>query len=179
MENALHIAAVWAHILGVALYVGPQAFLAFAWIPASRGIADRATRARAMRTVTERFGYISAVGLGLILIAGTYLISTWRDYHGIPEDASFVDYRYGVLFIIKMSILVVMLAVVGLHTFWVGRKQLELHEELARGEDVTEGELRSTRRLSVFLSTLGLILTLVIMVLGASMSSAEFSLQPS
>ena len=34
VENFLHIFFIWLHILGVALFVGPQFFLAFAWVPA-------------------------------------------------------------------------------------------------------------------------------------------------
>ena len=62
MDNTLHIIAVWTHILGIALFVGPQFFLAFAWVPASRGISDLPTRTRAMRTITRRFAWIGGTG---------------------------------------------------------------------------------------------------------------------
>jgi uncharacterized membrane protein len=177
LDNFLHITAVWVHILGIALFVGPQFFLAFAWVPASRQIADLATRARAMRTITRRFGYIGGIGLVLILVAGTYLIATWRDFYGYPDDAGFTDVRYGVIFIIKMSVLIVMLVLVGLHMFWAGPRQLALMEAQARGEAVEPEQMRRLRMMSMTLSIAGLVLTLAIMVMGVSLSTTEYSFQ--
>jgi uncharacterized membrane protein len=177
MDNFLHISALWLHVLGIALFVGPQFFLAFAWVPASRQIADLKTRATTMRTMTRRFGYIGGIGLLLIIIAGTYLIMTWRDFYSYPDDASFTDIRYGVIFIIKMSVLIVMLILVGLHMFWAGPKQLALMEAQARGEAVADAEVRRMRKISMALSISGLVLTLAIMVMGVSLSTTEYSFQ--
>lgn len=177
MENTLHVTAIWLHILGIALFVGPQFFLAFAWVPASRGISDLPTRLGAMRTVTRRFGYIGGIGLALILIAGTYLIATWRDYYAIEEEAGFMSLRYGVIFTVKMTVLLVMLAVVGFHTFVTGPRLVRRLEAQANGEAVSDAELRGLRMQSMALSILGLVLTLVIMVMGASMTTYKFSLQ--
>ena len=177
MDNFLHISALWLHVLGIALFVGPQFFLAFAWVPASRQIADLQTRAQAMRTITKRFGYIGGIGLLLIVIAGTYLIMTWRDFYSYPDDAGFTDIRYGVIFIVKMSVLLVMLVLVGLHMFWAGPKQLALMEAQARGETVDAQDLRRARMTSMFLSIAGLLLTLAIMVMGVSLSTTEYSFQ--
>ncbi len=177
MENGIRILMVWLHVLGVALWVGPQFFLAFAWVPASRGIADVRTRVQAMRTITRRFGYIGGVGLGLILIAGTYLISTWRDYWGVGDDVGFLDLRYGWVFTIKMGLLLVMLALVGFHIFSIGPRQIDLLERQANGERVAEEELARLRRLSMMLSMLTLLITLAIMALGVTLSVGEYSLQ--
>ena len=177
MENFLHIAAVWLHVLGIALFVGPQFFLAFAWVPASRQIEDMQTRVAAMRTITTRFGWIGGFGLLLILIGGTYLIMTWRDYHNIVEGTAFFDLRYGVVFVIKMVILVVMIVLVGLHMFVVGPSQVDAMEERARGEDVPDVRMRQIRITSLVLSITGLILALVIMGFGVSLGATEYSLK--
>ncbi|MCY4392584.1 MAG: CopD family protein [Chloroflexi bacterium] len=177
MENFLHIAAVWLHVLGIALFVGPQFFLAFAWVPASRQIEDMQTRVAAMRTITTRFGWIGGIGLLLILIGGTYLIMTWRDYHNIVEGTAFFDLRYGVVFVIKMVILVVMIVLVGLHMFVVGPSQVDAMEERARGEDVPDVRMRQIRITSLVLSITGLILALVIMGFGVSLGATEYSLK--
>ena len=177
MENFLHIAAVWLHVLGIALFVGPQFFLAFAWVPASRQIEDLSTRVDAMRTITTRFGWIGGIGLVLILIGGTYLIMTWRDYHNVPEGVAFLDYIYGVVFVVKMIVLVVMIVLVGLHMFVVGPSQVDALEERARGEDVPEIRMRRIRITSMALSITGLILTLVIMGMGVSLGAAEYSIK--
>lgn len=177
MENFLHITAVWLHILGIALFVGPQFFLAFAGIPAARRISDLATRAQAMRIMTRRFGHIGGAGLVLIIAAGTYMISTWRDFYSIDEAAGFTDMRYGVIFIIKMNVLIVMLALVGLHMFWVGPRQLALMEEQARGGNVPAERLTRMRKLSMWTSIAALLLTLVLMVMGVSMATTSYSFQ--
>ncbi len=177
MENFLHILAIWMHILGIALFVGPQFFLAFAWIPASRGITDLPTRVKAMRTITRRFGYIGGIGLLLILIAGSYLIATWRDYYSQPGELEFTSIRYGVIFIVKMSVLLVMLIVVGFHTFVTGPRLLNRLEAQANGERVTDDELRRLRVQSMALSILGLLLALTIMAMGVSMTSTNYSFQ--
>ncbi|MDZ7728695.1 MAG: hypothetical protein U5Q44_11150 [Dehalococcoidia bacterium] len=176
MEEFLHIMATWLHVLGVAIFVGPQFFLAFAAIPASRRIPDLRTRAEAMRTLTTRFAYIGGAGLVLIIVAGTYLISTWRDYYSFPEDAEFASVRYGLIFIIKMTTLIGMLALTGLHTFVIGPQQLDLMERQANGENVDD-ELRSKRIQSMVTSIIALVLTLGIMVMGASMSATSYSFQ--
>ena len=160
MDNFLHIAAVWVHVLGIALFVGPQFFLAFAWVPASRQIADLPTRVAAMRTITTRFGYLGGAGLLLILIGGTYLITTWRDYHNVGDEVDFFDLRYGPIFVIKMSVMVVMIVLVGLHMFVVGPAQVDALEERAAGKDVPDIRIRRLRITSMALSITGLVLSL-------------------
>ncbi|MCY3881829.1 MAG: CopD family protein [Chloroflexi bacterium] len=177
MENFLHIGAVWLHVLGIALFVGPQFFLAFAWVPASRQIQDLPTRVAAMRTITTRFGWIGGIGLVLILIGGAYLIMTWRDYHNIPDGVAFFDYIYGVVFVVKMIVLVVMIVLVGLHMFVVGPSQVDAMERVAQGEDVPDRDIRRLRITSMSLSITGLILTLVVMGMGVSLGAAEYSIQ--
>jgi len=176
MDNFLHIAAIWIHILGIALWVGPQFFMAFAWVPTSRGIVDLPTRARAMRSITSRFLWIGGTGLVLIVVAGTYLISTWRDFYA-ADDVEFTGIRYGVIFILKMNVLLVMLVLAGLHTFLVGPRLLALIEAQAAGERVEESDLRRYRMWSMALSIGALLLTLAIMVMGVSMSTTNYSFQ--
>jgi len=177
VEEALHITFIWLHILGITLWVGPQFFLAAAWVPASRQIADMPVRLAAMRTITRRFGYLGGAGLILTMIAGLYLVTSWRDYYSQPGDVGFTDLRFGVIFIIKMAVLAVMLTVSALHMFIFGPHQLDRLEAQARGENVTDAELRSIRKQSMFLSVSGLLLTLIIMVMGVMLNTASWGLQ--
>lgn len=177
LDNFLHIFCIWVHILGVALFVGPQFFLALAVVPASRRIPDLKSRVELIRTVTRRFGYVGGAGLVLIVAAGSYLIADWRDYYGVPDDAGFTSLRFGVVFIIKMSLFVVMLAIVALHMFYLGPRQVEAMESQANGESITEAEVRSARTQSVAASIAGLALALVLMVMGVMLNSVNWSLQ--
>lgn len=176
MENAIRIIAIWSHILGIALFVGPQFFLAFAWVPASRGIVDFATRRQAMHTITRRFGWIGGIGLVLLLISGLYLIGNWRSYYKIGDDASLMDYRYGMLFMTKMTVVVVMLVVLAAHTFWAGPRLVRALEAQNAGK-ATEAQVAAARRISVLLSIAGLLLALVIMGFGVSLNNYRFSLK--
>ncbi len=175
MTDTLHIIAIWMHILGIALWVGPQFFLAFAWVPASRQIADPVARLEAMRTITRRFAYIGGIGLLLILVAGLYLVTSFRDYY--HYDGGFFDIRFGVVFTIKMMVLAVMLAVIGYHTFVVGPRLMGLMEARINGKDVPDTALRSARMQSMAFSITGLVLTLAIMVMGAMLNTVTFSLR--
>ena len=176
MENTLHIIAVWTHILGIALFVGPQFFLAFAWVPAARMIPDQRVRAQLTRTLTRRFGWIGGIGLVLIVLAGGYLIGNWRKYYAQPDDLSFTEIRYGVIFIVKMMLLLVMLAIVGLHTFMVGPRLADAIDAEVAGTGTAE-ETRRARMLSMLFSISGLVLALAIMVLGVMMNTTKFSFQ--
>ena len=177
LDETLHIIAIWAHILGIALFVGGQFFLAFAWVPTSRTIADTPTRLRAMRSITRRFAWLAGTGLVIIILAGSYLISDWRDYWGIPDEAGFTDLRYGVIFIIKMTLFLVVLAAVGAHSFVVGPRLLDTLEARERGEGVLEEDVRRLRMWSMALSITGLVLALAMMVLGVMLGTGEFSLE--
>lgn len=177
MEDTLHIIFIWVHILGLVLFLGPQFFLAFAWVPTSRGITDMPTRIKAMRTVTRRFGWIGGLGLLLLLIGGGYLIGDWRKYYHIPDGTGFTDLRFGVVFIIKMCVLVVMLILLAFHTFRTGPKLIDAMEAQAGGRQVSDTQVRSLRMQSMMLSISVLVLTLIIMVFGVMLNTASWSLQ--
>jgi uncharacterized membrane protein len=130
-----------------------------------------------MRTITRRFAYIGGAGLVLILVAGIYLIATWRDYYSQPDDLEFTSIRFGVIFIIKMNVLILMLIVVGIHTFFTGPRLISRLGDQANGEVVTDADIRKLRVQSMVLSITGLVLVLAIMVMGASMSSTGYSFQ--
>lgn len=177
MDNFLHIFCIWVHILGVALFVGPQFFLALAVVPASRKIPDLKARVALIRTVTRRFGYVGGAGLVLIVLAGTYLIADWRDYYGVPDDVEFTSLRFGMVFIIKMTLFLVMLAIVAVHMFYLGPKQVEAMESQANGERISDAEVRSARMQSMAASIAGLAIALVLMVMGVMLNSVAWSLQ--
>lgn len=171
MSDFWHILFIFLHLLGVAVFLGPQVFLAFAWVPASRGIEDMPTRIKTMRTVTRRFAWIGGAALVVIVIAGSYLIANWREYWGLDNEVDFTDYRGGIVFIVKMTLFVVMLAVVALHTFIIGPRLIDAMERQAAA-DATVARLR---RQSMTLSIAGLVLTLAIVLLGTMLATIGWS----
>lgn len=172
-----HALLTWIHVIGAALWVGPQVFLATGWPGAARQIADTATKVEVIRVLTQRFAYLGGFGLLLLAGAGTYLIWTWRDYYAQPGEVGFWELRYGVVFTVKMASLAVMLAVTALHMFVVGPRQLDAMAAEGRGEPGAAARLARARRHSRALSGTGLLLALAIMGMGAALSTASWSMQ--
>ena len=123
------------------------------------------------------FRLCGGAGLLCILVAGLYLIYSWKGYYAIGPDTGFYDVRFGAVFTIKMGVLAVMLSVLAVHTFIVGPRLMDRLEAQANGENVSEEEIRAVRRRSMTLSITGLVLTLVIMALGAMLNTYRFSLR--
>lgn len=176
MDPWLRIAILFTHVLGIVLFVGPQFFLAFAWLPASRGIEDLPTRIAAMRTIVRRYLWIGGTGLTMATVAGLTMFLTWRNYYYMPPGTGLFAYRYGTVFLIKMGVFALMVSAVGLHTFKVGPRLVDAFEARARGEEVAEDEMRRLRYRSLSLSTAGLVLALVMMALGITLNTTTWSL---
>lgn len=172
-----HALLTWIHVIGAALWVGPQVYLATGWPGAARQIADTATKVEVIRVLTLRFAYLGGFGLLLLAGAGTHLIWTWRDYYAQPGEVGFWELRYGVVFTVKMASLAVMLAVTALHMFVVGPRQLDAMAAEGRGEPGAAARLARVRRHSRALSGTGLLLALAIMGMGAALSTASWSMQ--
>jgi hypothetical protein len=89
----------------------------------------------------------------------------------------FTEIRYGVIFITKMTLLIILLAVTAAHAFIVGPKLSDLLEAQAEGETFQDGAVRSARMQSMALSITGLAIALVMMVMGTMLATPSFSLQ--
>lgn len=175
LENALHAVFLWTHILGIALWVGPQVFLVVGWPPAARAIADPVTKVEAIRILTRRFAYLGGFGLLLVVGAGTYLVLAWPSYYAVPWRSAFLEVWFGPLFFTKLALVITMLTVTALHMFWVGPAQLAAMAAQARGEPISDEEVARARRRSRTLSVTGLLLTFIIMAIGATLATARFS----
>ena len=51
--------SVWIHVLAISVWIGPQFFLFAAAIPAIRTVEDAQVRARLLRAIVTRFGWIA------------------------------------------------------------------------------------------------------------------------
>ena len=85
--------------------------------------------------------------------------------------------RYGVVFIIRISLRLVMPAAVAVHAVWRGARLRAASERQADGEAVAAAELRSMRLQSMSLSLIGLALALAVMVLGVLLNTTQWSLR--
>lgn len=156
----------WLHILAATVWVGPQFFLFIAAIPALRTIEDMHIRARAMRVLTTRFGYLAWGAMAVLVVTGIGSLFE----HDTDLDILF-DRNYGTIFIVKMVLVGAVVALTALHTFVVGPRLLDLQEKMS-----DEAELAPARRTSIIVSASSLLLALGILFCGALLRT-EFAFQ--
>jgi uncharacterized membrane protein len=159
----------WLHILAITVWIGPQFFLFMAAIPALRTIEDAQVRARTMRTIVTRFGWIAWAAMAVIILTGiSNLFQTGAD---APFSLWDSDYRWFRIFGEKMVLVGIAVALTAVHTFWVGPQQLRLAEQM----DADPAQLRNIRRLSIAISAAGLLASIGALYLGAVLANHEYT----
>lgn len=163
----------WLHIVAITVWVGPQFMMFIAAIPAIRTIEDQETRARVMRTIVTRFGWMAWVAMAVIVLTGI------SNLFQVGEDAGFslwsTDYKWFHLFSLKMVLVGFMVLLTAVHTFIVGPKQLELNES----GTADPAELARLRRASMMISGVGLLFAIVVILVAMIVADHEYSFQPS
>ncbi len=152
----------WIHILAATIWVGPQVFLFAAAVPALRTLEDTQVRARAMRVLTTRFNYLAWGALAVLVVTGIANLYE-RD---LPVDTLF-ERNFGVIFQVKMTLLIATVALTAAHSFIIGPRLLNMQESVA-----DEAELAPTRRLSIIVSSVNLLIAFAILFFGALLSSS-------
>jgi uncharacterized membrane protein len=154
---------LWLHILAAAIFVGPQIFLAAVAMPAMRSIADVQTRQAAVRRITRGFGALGGAALGVLILTGI-----WN--YAVVDDLGFLDrdihQRYFIILQTKLTLVVVVLVLTGLHAMYFGRRLQQLQETGA-----PEAEIASVRRWSMITSMVNLAASIVILLLAALLAS--------
>ncbi len=166
------------HLGFVAIWIGAQVLVAVAVVPALRTIPTEGVRLDALEQFTRRFNRLAWLALAGIVLTGSLLAQERIDDIKTISDTIF-DLRWGYLFVIKMSLVIVMAVVTALHAFGVGPRLLRLQRQMAdrqlAGEDAA---VRSLRAQSILLSMLGLALSLTLLAAGAFLSNTSFSWVP-
>jgi uncharacterized membrane protein len=158
----------WLHVLAVAVWIGPQFFLFLAAVPAVRLIDDVPLRAQVMRKITTRFGWMAWAAIGVIVLTGI------SNLFQVGNDADLWDtgLRWFSVFSTKMLLVGTMVMLTAVHTFLIGPRQLDLMERGETGEDALR-----LRRASIAVSGLVLLLSVVVVFLGALLNNHEWSFQ--
>lgn len=158
------------HLSAAVLFIGPQAILFFAVIPATWLIEDQRLRRDVTMVVTQRFAKLSAVALVVLLVTGLYqFTSVTPDF--VTSDMT--SYRYGWIFMTKMTLVVIVVALVVLHIV-VGKSVGRLTEAVIAGEG-EEYELDNARRRSFMLSALMMFISFAVLAFGVMLGRGEFS----
>lgn len=165
---------LWLHLLAVTVWIGPQIFMFAAAIPAVRTIEDIRERTRLMRILTKRFGNLTLVALGVILVTGVINIYQVDGYSAGDLLTGDPEIRWTRIFWEKMVMVGVAVAMTAIHVMFVGPRQLDLAERM----DADPSEARNIRRLSITLSVVGLLASIAALFLGAELARHEYSFQP-
>jgi len=157
----------WLHILAATIWVGPQVFLFVVAVPAVRTIEDAKMRARVMRVITTRFGYLAWAAMIVLVISGIGNL-----YEIAPVDPEDIfDLNYGAIFIAKMVLVAATIVLTAVHSFVLGPRLLAMQESVA-----DEAQLAPVRRLSIIVSGINGLLALGILFCAALLRT-EFALE--
>jgi uncharacterized membrane protein len=152
----------WLHILAATVWVGPQIFLFAAAIPAVRTIQDAKERARVMRVLTRRFGFLAWGAMAVLVITGIGNV--------FEEDVSrkfLFDHNWGIIFQVKMTLVIATIALTALHSFVLGPRLMAMQESVT-----DEAQIASMRRASIIVSAANALLALGIVFCAALLNTA-------
>ncbi len=165
---------LWLHLLAVTVWIGPQIFMFAAAIPAIRTIEDIRERTRIMRILVTRFGNLTLVALAVIIITGVINVYQVDGYSAGDLISGDPQIRWTRIFWEKMVMVGVAVALTAIHVMFVGPRQLDLADRA----DADPAEARNLRRLSITISSIGLLASIVALFLGAELARHEYSFQP-
>ena len=164
----------WLHIVGAAAWVGPQFFMFVATVPSLRTIEDLRVRQRVLRVLTTRFNLLAWGAMIVLVLTGISNIFDASDDCGCDlTELRFTGILTGKLVLVGATIILT-----AWHSFVVGPRLLGLNDRLISGSDPPdETELAFNRRASIALSAVNVLLAVVILFMGALLTSREYSLE--
>ena len=152
----------WIHIVAATIWVGPQVFMMVAAVPAVRTIEDMQVLTKVMRVITTRFNYLAWGALTVLVITG---IANLYE-HDLDVDQLF-DLNFGVIFQVKMTLVIAAVILTALHTRVLGPRVLDMQESVA-----DEADIAPVRRWSIIVSGANGLIALAIVFCGALLSSS-------
>ena len=172
------------HVTAAALFVGPQILMFFAVIPATWLIEDNEKlRRQVTRVVAARFGMLAMIAIVLLVVTGVYqyLVLVPASIRRAPDR-----YAFSNLFDAKMTMFILSLVLIFLHTRLFARKIATLSDQLIALEDqhtaasresakVVAIELEQARRKSFNFSLLILAASLITLWLGVALGDPSFA----
>ena len=160
----------WIHLLAAATWVGSQVFMFAAVAPALRALGDEAARYRAVGVLNRRFAWLGWGALAILVLTGIdNVIQRQKDFDIVFD----YDFRYAWIFVVKLVLVAVVIALTAIHAYVVGPRLMALQE----GGQASAAELSRMRRQSIQLSALNLVASVAILFLVALLQNGEFSFE--
>ena len=161
------------HVLFASILVGPQILMFFAVAPASWLIEDDDVRTTVVRVIARRFATLSIVALIGLLVTGLIQFTS----PSIVPPAIRADlngYRWGGLFMLKMTLFVVLIAMIAFHAAVLARRIGRVTEEVKAGR-LERWELERARRNSLLFSGLMIVVSVAILALGVLLAYPPYA----
>ncbi len=170
----MHLVSLIIHVTAAATFVGPQLLMFYAVTPASWLIEDEQLKRQVVTVIARRFGALAAISLVTLLLTGLY-----QYYSIVPESIqdNMMGYRFGYVFITKMSLFTTVLVLVLVHTLIFARRIRRTSEALDAGRG-TVADLEAARRASFLFSFLLLLVSLGVLWLGVTLGDPSYSYLP-
>lgn len=165
--------SIMLHVLFATMLVGPQLLLALAVSPATWLIDDEALRRRVTRVVTARFAAITGIAVIGLLVTG--LFQFYQDDF-VPSNIrdEMVDYRWGLIFMVKMTGFTLLIVMIAVHAMVFGPRIRRASEAVERGV-ADAGALEQQRRNSFLFSIVMLLVSIAVLFLGATLGHHPYS----
>ena len=159
------------HVSAAVAFVGPQLLMFYAVTPASWLIDDEALKRQVVGVVARRFGALAGISLLTLLITGLY-----QFYTVVPEpiQENMMDYRFGLIFVTKMTMFTVVLILVLLHALIFARRIRRISEAVDAGQ-ASPGDLERTRMHSFLFSGLLMLVSIATLWLGVTLGHDQYS----
>lgn len=163
------------HVISAAVLVGGMILLFVAVTPATWLIEDEGLRTQVTRVVTRRFASMTVAALVILLVTGLYQL-----FSIVPESirSNMGDYRFGVAFMAKIALAVLLVAGIAVHAMYYGPRIARLADEVAAGDEERAWQLENLRRASLLISLLLLIVGVAVAALGVVLGNHDFSYTP-
>ncbi|MDG6995632.1 MAG: CopD family protein [Nitrososphaerota archaeon] len=151
----LFFVALWLHLFAAIIFIGGSFFIWVVVWPASYDITkDEPERTRIVGKIAKRFAYFTHTSLAVLVLSGVYLA-----YYISSPSALFSTF-IGNLLLAKITVVVVMIALVYVNNLYHGKKIMRLAaqhklEEVARVRRLTHAASFITLGLLVMITILG------------------------
>lgn len=162
------------HVTAAAVFVGPQLLMFYAVTPATWLIDDEKLKRQLVAVIARRFGALAAIALVTLLVTGLY-----QFYTIVPEyiQDDMMSYRFGLVFVTKMTMFTVVIGLVMLHAMVFARRIRRLSDAVEAG-DAEPAELEQARMHSFLFSGLLLLASFATLWLGVTLGHAEYAYVP-
>jgi uncharacterized membrane protein len=152
--DKLYILFTFLHVLAAVVWVGGMVFLALALVPVLKKESFRAQAMPLIRESGRRFRHVSWACLGILVFTGFYALH-FRGW--LSAGSAFWKSPMGHVFMMKMTLVAVVLVLGALHDFVVGPRAMK-----AWREQPDAPAARRLRRRASWIGRVNLALSLVI-----------------